>query len=654
MNVLMNGINAFTIGSISPIALSAISLLARPNNHVAATAAAALSALLIGIALDAWQSDLVFAAPAWLSIAGMSPLLKCDRLSAFFLLLLSCVSFCCAGFAPSYLDHLQKRILKPAYWACYFLFLGGMVLTLLSTDALTFIVAWELMALSSAMLVMSDFRRRGAQRAAFIYLVATRLSTLFLTAGFFVLHKEFASWSFSAWSFQSVQSWIAGTLCLTGFAIKGGLWPFHIWLPRAHPEAPAPVSALMSGVMVKLAVYGAIRLLVCGRFNCIPVIEVLFVLSTISAFWGILFALVQREIKRILAFSTVENIGLICLSLSLCLWARAVGNEQLAALALLACLVQILSHGLTKSLLFLCAGSIDLATHTTDLNRLGGLLKKMPLTGAFFLLGCCSISALPPLSVFFGKWCLYQSLLMFLFCAGGFWQKCLLVWALGVLACIGAIALAVFVRLFGVAFPGRPRTDMAAHARECSISVLVAMAPLAVLCPVPAFYISVCSDNIFNAVILSIGGMSVAMLPQLPLLPLTFTLFSLVCLAYITIYRRAPSMHHTWACGENMLESRCQVTADSFSQPVARLFSPLLLHRLEVTRAEPRPPNCEKLSVEATNTSVMETRVYFPLSKLLASLSRFFGVLQAGSIHLYLLYLSLSVALVALIGGLSP
>lgn len=635
-----------------PALLAIVSLIRRPNHKACAVALLAFGIICLSVAGSTWRQTVLWQAPDWLAI-GMVPVqLTGDPLSAFFMLLLATVCICCAIYSPDYLEHLKDRISHRFYWSALFAFVGGMAGVLLAGNAVVFIVAWEVMSIASALLVLSDFRQQRAQKAAINYLVATRVATAFISLGFLLMYVRFADWSFSAWNFSDKSSWPAAAFLMIGFIIKAGIWPFHIWLPYAHPEAPSPVSSLMSGVMVKVAVYAALRFFVVGQLSCQPLVYAVFALASVSAFWGILFAINQRELKRLLAYSTVENIGLIFLGLSLSLWARNVGLDDLACVALLGTLLHCFAHGLFKSLLFLSAGCVDYSAHSRDLTLLGGLSKRMPLTTAFFVLGSSANCAIPPLNGFVSKWYLYQSLLRSAYTLPTLCDRAVCLAAIGVLSAVGALAVACFAKAIGVAFLGKARTSQSGNAKEVPPSMTLAQLLLASACLVTGIGASGLLP--FLSPVLTYSRSVVLqtdVLASLPLCQFAISFAVLMAAIFALLLRNRPFKYKTWDCGFGSLSTKTQATADSFAQPIARIFTPVLHHSLTVDiSGRDRRHFPEKISVEPSIVSLLETRFYGPAAYGLGKLSQSMAKLQAGSIHLYLLYVCIALVILMLVG----
>ncbi len=575
-----------------------------------------------------------------------------DRLSGVFLILLGTVTCCCALFSTDYLRHIKDKINARLYWCALFIFVGAMAAVLSAGNAVFFLIAWEMMSISSAALVMAEHKQHKAQRAAMIYLVATRIATAMLCGGFLFMFAQTGSWSFSAWHFNVPATWAAAAMILTGLCIKAGLWPFHIWLPYAHPEAPTPVSALMSGVMVKVAIYAAVRFFVMGDLNCQPMFYVLFVLATISAFWGVLFAISQDELKRLLAYSTVENIGLILLSLSLCLWAKNANYPAISELALTALILHCVGHGFFKTLLFLCVGSVDYAAHTRELAHLGGLAKHMPITSAAFILGSAAVCSLPPLNGFVSKWYLYQALFTSSMTMHSLFDRGLCLAAIAILGVVGALAIACFAKATGVAFLGKGRTRPAAEAKEAPVLMIASLLILAGACVVTGVAAPVLVSTLQP--LLSPGKVpssALEILSTVPLLPIGLSISALTILIFVVVLGKSPRQYKTWDCGFGSISSRAQVAADSFAQPITRIFTPVFRYNVTIDiSGKDKRHFPEKIHVEPSMVALLETKIYGPVGHSIDLLSIWLARLQAGSIHLYLLYVCISVVIFVLVG----
>jgi len=594
-----------------------------------------------------------FTVPLPLFLGDAAIAFTIDPLSRWFLFLIGLIGTVTALFAPGYLAHLRGRISLGFLWSALALLLISMTGVVLAANVLSFLVAWELMALSSFALVATDHERRTIRQAALVYLGATRIGTAFLMAGFLWVHHLTGSWWFADWRLAGAAALLPALLIFIGLAVKAGCWPFHLWLPIAHPAAPAPVSAIMSGVMIKTAVYMMIRLFVLDAHLASPVLgPLILLLGAVSAFWGVLFALLQHDLKRLLAYHSVENIGIILMGIGVAL----IGNQQhlrlLAQLGLAAALFHTLNHAVFKSLLFFGTGAIDAQTHQRDVEHLGGLIHRMPWTAAAFITGSAAICALPPLNGFASEWLLYQGFFHLAINGATMGIRLGSLVLMGWLALIGALALACFVKAVGVVFLGNPRGKAAAQASEAGRGMVAAQVLLAACCvvlgvAVPAVLIPLSSI---------IGGPPLASTWAIPMPLLAILLaglvFALSALLALAARRQPVRSFITWECGFGALGSRTQYTATSFAQPISRLFGAIYRYTVAISvRGRNRRHFPEAIDAGATHEPYLETRVYAPL---LRNVQRLAGLLllrlQAGSIHQYLFFMALVLALLLWVG----
>jgi len=530
---------------------------------------------------------------------------RVDALSAFFLFVVGLGAGAASLFALGYGRHEQApmRVL-PFYSA----FLAGMNLVVLADDAFTFLVSWEFMSLSSWALVMAHHRERDNAHAGYVYLVMASFGTLALLLAFGLLAGADGGYAFAQIRAEAHAPALAGLvlmLVLVGAGSKAGLLPLHVWLPLAHPAAPSHVSALMSGVMTKVAVYGFVRIV----FDLLGEPAwwwsmVVLALGGITAVMGVLYALMQHDLKRLLAYHTVENIGIIFIGLGLALAFKAHGMAFAAALALSAGLLHVFNHSVFKGLLFFGAGAVLTATGERDMEHLGGLIHRMPQTAFVFLVGCAAISALPPLNGFVSEWLTFQAILLSPQLPS--WGLKFLVPAVGaLLALSAALAAACFVKAFGVTFLGRARTTAAERAQETDRFSLAAMFFFAALCLVAGILPGAFIDALAPVAQSLVGGRmpvqsGVEWLSIVPIAEsrssyngLLVFLFMVVSgtLAAFAIHRlasdklrRAPA----WDCGYPDASPATQYTADSFAQPIRRVFGTVVFRARE--RVEMPPP----------------------------------------------------------------
>jgi formate hydrogenlyase subunit 3/multisubunit Na+/H+ antiporter MnhD subunit len=548
------------------------------------------------------------AAPASLSLPLGLPWLgahfRVDALSAFFLIVVDLGAAVTSLYALGYgrHEHAPMRVL-PFYPA----FLAGMNLVVLADDAFTFLVSWEFMSLSSWALVMAHHRERDNAQAGYVYLVMASFGTLALLLAFGLLAGPDGGYGFAQMRAEHPSAALAGMtliLVLIGAGSKAGLVPLHAWLPLAHPAAPSHVSALMSGVMTKVAVYGFIRV----AFDLLgpPVwwwSMVVLAIGGASAVLGVLYALMQNDLKRLLAYSTIENIGIIFIGLGLALAFRSHGMNWAAALALTAALLHAFNHSIFKSLLFMGAGAVLTATGERNMERLGGLIHRMPQTAFAFLVGCAAISALPPLNGFASEWLTFQAVLLSPQLSS--WGLRLLVPAVGaLLALSAALAAACFVRAFGVTFLGRARTPAAERAHETDRLSLAAIFAFASLCLIvgilPGFFIDALAP-VTQALLadrmpvqtgvewLSIVPIAESRSSYNGLLVFIFMMISGMLAAFVIHrlasdrLRRSPA----WDCGYPDASPATQYTADSFAQPIRRVFGAVIFRAREQVEMPP-------------------------------------------------------------------
>ncbi len=533
-----------------------------------------------------------------LGIPWLGAHFRLDALSAFFLAVVNLGAAGASLFALGYgrHEHAPRRVL-PFYPA----FLAGMSVVVLADDAFTFLVAWEFMSLSSWALVMAHHQVADNVRAGYVYLIMASFGTLALLLTFGLLAGPDGGYAFAdiraAHPSEATAAAIL-VLALVGAGSKAGLVPLHVWLPLAHPAAPSHVSALMSGVMTKVAVYGFVRIV----FDLLGQPDwwwsmVVLALGGITAVMGVLYALMQHDLKRLLAYHTVENIGIIFIGLGLALAFKFSGMAWAAALALTAGLLHVFNHSVFKSLLFFGAGAVLTQTGERDMEHLGGLIHRMPQTAFVFLIGCAAISALPPLNGFVSEWLTFQAILLSPQLPS--WGLKFLVPAVGaLLALSAALAAACFVKAFGVTFLGRARTPAAARADETDRFSLAAMYVFAALCLVagilPGFFIDALAPVVQSLVgdrmpvqrgvdWLSIVPIAESRSSYNGLLVFVFMLASGM-LAAFAIHRlasdklrRAPP----WDCGYPDASPATQYSASSFAQPIRRVFGTVVFRARE-------------------------------------------------------------------------
>jgi len=577
---------------------------------------------------------------------------RLDALAAFFLVVVNLGGAAASLYGLGYGSHenAPHRVL-PFYPA----FLAGMNLVVLADDAFTFLLSWEFMSLTSWALVMAHHKDRENVRAGYVYLIMASFGTLALLLGFGLLAGAGGGYAFDAIRAAHPTVGVAAmvlALVLLGAGSKAGIVPLHVWLPLAHPAAPSHVSALMSGVMTKVAVYGFIRIVfdLLGQPSWWASMVVL-ALGGLTAVLGVLYALMQHDLKRLLAYHTVENIGIIYIGLGLALAFQANGMGWAAALALTAALFHVFNHSLFKSLLFFGAGAVLTATGERDMEHLGGLIHRMPYTSFTFLVGCAAISALPPLNGFVSEWLTFQAILQ----SPQFpqWGLKILVPAVGaLLALSAALAAACFVKAFGVTFLGRPRSDAAGRAAEVDSFSLSAMVLFAALCLLAGVLPGVVIDGLAPVTQAMLGDhmpvqLSVPWLSTVPIAEsrssyngaLVFVFIAVsASLAVFVIHRfashavrRAPA----WDCGFPDPSPVTQYTAASFAQPIRRVFGTLVFRaREQVEMPPPGDTRPARLHVEVKD--LIWDGIYLPVAAAVGFAADRLNHLQFQTIRRYL------------------
>jgi formate hydrogenlyase subunit 3/multisubunit Na+/H+ antiporter MnhD subunit len=568
------------------------------------------SFVLALIALVAGMAQLLGNAPSVgvrlpLGLPWVGAHFRMDALSAFFVVVIDLGAAAASLFAIGYGAREQARLrVLPFYPA----FLAGMNLVVLADDAFSFLVAWEFMSLSSWALVVAHHHVPDNVRAGYVYLVMASFGTLALLLGFGLMAGPDGGYAFADMRAAASSPAIAAlVLCLAliGTGSKAGLVPLHVWLPLAHPAAPSHVSALMSGVMTKVAVYGFLRIV----FDLLGEPAwwwsmIVLTLAGITCVMGVLYALMQHDLKRLLAYHTVENIGIIFIGIGLALAFKAYGMAWAAALALTAGLLHVFNHSLFKSLLFFGAGAVLSATGERDMERLGGLIHRMPQTAFAFLIGCVAISALPPLNGFVSEWLIFQAILISPQLPS--WGLKFMVPAVGALLALSAtLAAACFVKAFGVTFLGRARSPAAGAAHETDRFSLAAMFSFAAICLIAGILPGLFIDALAPVAQALVGDRMPAQtgVEWLSIVPIAQSRSSynglLVFLFMVTSgtlaataihrlasdkLRRAPA----WDCGYPDASPATQYTASSFAQPIRRVFASMLFRARE--RVEMPPP----------------------------------------------------------------
>jgi formate hydrogenlyase subunit 3/multisubunit Na+/H+ antiporter MnhD subunit len=574
--------------------------------------------------------------------------LAIDPLSAFFMIPLFILATAAALYGELYLrDGANKTRRGEAGFLINMLVLS-MALVLAARNTILFLISWELMALSSFALVIFDDTDDSVRKAGWSYAIASQAGTAFLLVFFILLGR--GSTSFSGFSAFPSTLWnpVFFVLALIGFGTKASFVPLHIWLPRAHPAAPSHVSALMSGVMIKMGIYGILRtLLILGP---LPVwcSWLMILLGLSSGILGILFALAQDDLKRMLAYSSVENVGIIALGIGLGMLGQSYGLLSVSLLGFGGAIFHVLNHALFKGLLFLAAGNVLHATHTRRLEKYGGLINPLPWTAASFLVGSAAICGLPPFNGFAGEFLIYFGAFRAIVDSTAAAPV-----ALGLvvgLAFVGALALACFAKTFSVVFLGHPRSPLPAPPCEAGQWMMAPVLFLASAC----LFIGVAAPGIapfLTRVAAPLAGIDSAVelpctirdsLSFIPALALLIALVLITTLARARIlHRREIRSSETWGCGYTAPSPRMQYTASSFASPILRFFTAILRTRESVTPVQGPFPAPARLEVETSD--VFENMLFeSPAKSVAARMNVFRKKVQHGHMNLYVLYIAIT------------
>src|SRR3989339_485405 len=588
-----------------------------------------------------------------------------DPLASFFMLAISGIGFIASvyslGYTRLYVNKRDTRFLG----FTYNLFLLSMLLVVTANNALVFMIVWETMALVSFFLVIFEHESAANRKAGFVYIIMSHVGAALLAVAFFIMSAHVGTFTFGFDDLRHIGAQMPGIyknivffLVIAGFGIKAGIFPLHLWLPLAHPAAPSNVSMVMSGVMIKTAIYGFIRFYFEFLTPCPPWWG--FIILTVgasSAILGILYALMEHDIKTLLAYSSVGNIGIILIGIGLSMIFKSYNLMALSSLAMIAGLYHVINHAVFKCLLFGCAGNIYYSTHTKNIEELGGLIKRLQITAPLFLVGALSISTIPPLNGFMSEWLIFQSLL------NGFNIPSVLIKIEtiicgAVVALTGALVATCFIRAFGISFLALPRTEHAKHAKEVPVIMYVSMGLLAGLCVFMGIFPAkimmtvnhVSSHLVGINIIKSITAydwMQARMVQTnfTGLSPKSAAVFGLMLLAItfgaLTAIRPGfvRKFYETWTCGISP-EPRLEYTGTAFSRPFAVISKGILKPKLDVAKVYSVPNFFVKsMTYVGGITPIFESYLYTPVSNFVLKASDRVRWIHTGNIHVYLAYI---------------
>jgi len=566
-----------------------------------------------------------------------------NGLSLWFMAIITIVFVCGSIYGYGYMKHYRGRILRNTlHWICYAAAYLSMMLLCVVDNSIAFLVCWEIMALSSFFLIIYDSEKPETIKAGINFFIQSHISVILLSAGFMMIAAQTGSYSFNAIPrYCTENNGMAAFLILfAGFAVKAGFVPFHTWLPYAHPAAPAHISGVMSGVIIKIGIFGILRIITLFSIDFVRAGAIILAVSAVSGLYGVMMAIMQHNLKKLLAYHSIENIGIIGMGIGLGCIGAGNGNTVLASLGFAAALLHTLNHALFKSVLFFCSGNIYHATHTLDIESLGGLAKKMPRTAALFLTASVAICGLPPMNGFISEFLIYSGLFGWLQGAEpGVTTGA--VFSILALVMIGGLAILCFTKAFGIIFLGIPRTNIEAHEMEpCRIVPLVLEALIMLSIGIcPAFYAE-------------LAGSALGCFPYADSSVLANTadlkyvgLSSLAFILLIGIIYTAKTRHNTkrklnegptWGCGYTEGTARIQYTATSFVKTYSQLFSFILGNNKEKELPSGIFPNSGHFKSESYD-KLEKTFINKPL-RAYRSITDRFSFLQNGKMQFYVLY----------------
>lgn len=574
-----------------------------------------------------------------------------DSLSAWFILIINLTCINGAFYGIGYMQmYRQQTTNLSLHWVFFLLFQSSMLWVCMLQNGLAFLIVWELMSITSFLLVIFEHYKKTTLKAGVNYLVQMHIGVLFLAAAFIWVYLSEGSFEFSSiekFFSHSYNLWLF-VLFFVGFGIKAGFIPLHSWLPQAHPAAPSHVSGVMSSVIVKLGIYGIFRTVFFLQSDFLVIGQLVLIISLLTGLFGILNAAVHRDIKKMLAYCTIENIGIIGIGIGLGLMGMGIGNQLLILLAMTGALLHTFNHSLFKSLLFFSAGSVYQQTHTRDMEKMGGLIQQMPKTGILFLLGALAIGGLPPLNGFVSEFILYTGIIIGIKSTGMSYIA-LMVSALAGLAIIGGLSLLTFTKTFGTVFLGIPRTELPHQPHEVGVGMRLPQYVIVVLMfsvgLFPQFYFSLVGKIVmdFNPLLASNASVPNKLFNSISNIGVVSLIFlMMICIIYIIrtkiVSKNKVRLNSTWACGYLTMSPKMQYSGKSFSKSLGKLLNFVVIEQKKYKEIQGREvfPNPRKYSSHYSDLFVI--RVFDGLiNRILYSLN-YFQFVQNGKIQMYILY----------------
>lgn len=579
--------------------------------------------------------------------------LRLDTLSAFFVLIITSITLLGTIYTKGYLAHYIENGKKVgAHLFGFNIFIASMILVALAHNVVFFLISWEIMSFASFILMLFEDEEKEVRQTAINYLITMHVGVLFLIFGFVMMIVKTGSLDFKDY-INNVDG-LVFLLVSVGFGIKAGLLPLHTWLPKAHPVAPTHISAMMSGVMIKTGIYGILRFFLFLDKPTAAVGYSILVVGLLSAFFGILYAVAQRNFKRLLAYSSVENMGIVFIGFGIGVLGIVYQNYLMASAGFLGCFMHCLNHSLFKPLMFFAAGAVYTQTHTKDMEKLGGLIKTMKQTGTLFLLGSLAISALPPFNGFISEMLIYMGLLSS-FVNGNYFLFTIIIFGIGVLAFVGAMALIAFSGAFSIIFLGSQRSETANSVKnDVPISMRLPMTVLASLC----LLIGIFPQIFVKLAALAISPKLLTVIPEGLLNILSIVNLTLLALiAAILLFRQSVlqdkqvEINKVWGCGYQYPNSKMQYTSNSYTRPFLGFLTPFFVKTLDFRQIKELFP--KKTYFKAKIHDIFEYYLIKPLVSADESFLSKFLWIQSGNTQRYLIYgvVFLLVAIALLLGG---
>lgn len=603
------------------------------NNQYASRAALILNCAGSGV-LIIFSSEIILTGTSFSSLAySLTSFFQfsflIDKLSAFFIIIISIVCIPVAIYSIQYVEHITNSGKRNLVILFMSMFILSMILVVSSSNMFSFLFFWETMALSSFLLVMTEYGKPETRKAGIFYFIMTQLSTMFLLFAFLFIYSITGSLNLQQIIAEPSILSVAFIFLFLGFATKAGVIPFHKWLPYAHPASPSNVSALMSAVMLKIAIYGLIRFVLLMQIQMWWGIFIL-VMGTLSAILGVIYALKEHDLKKMLAYSSIENIGIMLIGFGLYIIFALSELQPIAMLALIGTLFHTLNHSIFKSLLFLASGAIISSSDTKNIEEMGGLIQRMPLTALFFLIGAVSISALPPFNGFVSELMIFQVFLQSMVLNDVF-LKLFLVITLSLFSLTSALAAACFVKAFGITFLGLPRSEGAKKAQDSPKLMLLGMAFLAMLC----ILLGVFSFQFFGLAGLSFPVPNMLLIGSLLV---AFYLFAWAALRANS--KNKERIVETWSCGIPTQNAKMEYSASGFSEPIVTILKSIFRTQKTSEREyyDDKKVIFKHGKAEIHLLKFFEEVLYLPIANFIQKIASKLSDLQRGDVDLHVAY----------------